>query len=116
MVRRATSLHDDLANLAIGKEALKLSAGQAVRTSDAPSRISLRHLEDGLCQIDGNGCSIHVGLLSFDEDLIPTPMKTRARISRKQTGESIPSFDTDARRWAIASLRPFPTVDGQLRR
>jgi DNA gyrase subunit B len=27
------------------------------------------------------------------EDLIPTPMKTRARISRKQTGESIPSTD-----------------------
>jgi hypothetical protein len=26
------------------------------------------------------------------EDLIPTPMKTRARISRKQTGESIPSI------------------------
>jgi hypothetical protein len=50
-------------------------------------------LEDGLCQINGDGCSIHVGLLAFDEDLIPTPMKTRARISRKQTGESIPSID-----------------------
>jgi hypothetical protein len=28
----------------------------------------------------------------LDEDLIPMPMKTRARISRKQTGESIPSI------------------------
>jgi hypothetical protein len=34
---------------------------------------------------------MHLGLLSFVEDLIPTPMKTRARFSRKQTGESIPS-------------------------
>ena len=34
---------------------------------------------------------MHFGLLAFDEDLIPTPMTTRARISRKQTGESIPS-------------------------
>ena len=32
----------------------------------------------------------------MDEDLIPTPMKTRARISRKQTGESIPSLKRSA--------------------
>jgi hypothetical protein len=65
VVRRPTSLHDDLADLAIGKEPLKLRARQAVRTSDVPSRISLRHLEDGLCKIDRNGCSIHAGLLSL---------------------------------------------------
>jgi len=34
---------------------------------------------------------MHVGLLSF-EDLIPTPMKTSAPISRKKRGESIPSI------------------------
>ncbi|MBN9330861.1 hypothetical protein, partial [Comamonas sp.] len=56
-------------------------------------------LEDGLCQINGDGCSIHLGLLSF-EDLIPTPMKTSAHLSRKQTGESIPSFKSD---WLTAS-------------
>jgi len=39
---------------------------------------------------------MHLGLLSFVEDLIPTPMKTRARTSRRQTGESIPSFKRDA--------------------
>jgi len=38
---------------------------------------------------------MHLGLLSF-EDLIPTPMKTSAQLSRKQTGESIPSFNADA--------------------
>jgi hypothetical protein len=32
----------------------------------------------------------------LDEDLIPMPMKTRARISRKQTGESIPSLKRSA--------------------
>jgi hypothetical protein len=31
----------------------------------------------------------------LDEDLIPTPMKTSAQLSRKQTGESIPSFEAD---------------------
>ncbi|HEX5805098.1 MAG TPA: hypothetical protein VFY31_02030, partial [Macromonas sp.] len=49
-------------------------------------------LEHGLCQINGDSCSIHLGLLSF-EDLIPTPMKTSAHLSRKQTGESIPSIE-----------------------
>jgi len=39
---------------------------------------------------------MYLGLLAFDEDLIPTPMTTRARISRKQTGESIPSFQATA--------------------
>ncbi|MDZ4075928.1 MAG: hypothetical protein U1E04_14385, partial [Hylemonella sp.] len=48
--------------------------------------------KDGLCKINGNGSSMHVGLLSF-EDLIPTPMKTSAQLSRKQTGESIPSVN-----------------------
>jgi hypothetical protein len=38
---------------------------------------------------------MHVGLLSF-EDLIPTPMKTSAPISRKQAGESIPSLQPTA--------------------
>jgi hypothetical protein len=36
---------------------------------------------------------MHLGLLSLVEDLIPTPMKTSARFSRKQTGESIPSIE-----------------------
>jgi hypothetical protein len=56
--------------------------------------VFVRHneLKDGLCKINGNGSSMHVGLLSF-EDLIPTPMKTSALLSRKQTGESIPSFN-----------------------
>ncbi|MFN7862262.1 MAG: hypothetical protein ACK5N7_02900, partial [Curvibacter sp.] len=54
----------------------------------------VRHneLKDGLCKINGNGSSMHVGLLSF-EDLIPTPMKTSALLSRKQRGESIPSVN-----------------------
>jgi len=70
-------------------------------------------LKHGLCKIDGNGSSIHVGLLTF-EDLIPTPMKTRAPLSRKQTGESIPSLDSDTH----LKLAAPPRVErsGQLRR
>lgn len=42
-------------------------------------------LEDAREFVDqGNGCSIHLGPLSF-EDFIPTPMKTGALIWRKQT-------------------------------
>ncbi|MBA3772150.1 MAG: hypothetical protein H0X13_06605 [Ramlibacter sp.] len=84
--------------------------------NDAPGRIGNGQLEDRLCQINGNGCSIHVGLLSIVEDLIPTPMKTRAPMWRKQTGESIPSFDTDAERRSAASLLHSPPVAGHLQR
>ena len=35
------------------------------RVDDTPGRISHGQLEGGLCQINGYGCSIHVGLLSF---------------------------------------------------
>ena len=67
-----------------------------MRADDAPLGIRLGYLEDGLCKINGNGCSIHVGLLSF-EDLIPTPMKTSAQLLREKREESIPSFDADTK-------------------
>ena len=57
-----------------------------------PMLIGNGELEDGFGQVDGHGSSMHVGLLWF-EHLIPTPMKTSALISRKQTGESIPSVE-----------------------
>jgi hypothetical protein len=97
--------HDDQANIAIGKPALELRACQALGFDHAPGRIGHGQLEDGLCQINGNGCSIHVGLLSF-EDLIPTPMKTRAPMWRQKRGESIPSIDTDAQVRPAASRPP----------
>lgn len=65
VVRGAARLHHHLARLAVAEEALELRARQAVRTGDASARISLGHLEDRLCKIDGDGCSIHVGLLSL---------------------------------------------------
>ena len=67
------------------------SAGEPVPVGTKTCRLIFL-FTDGFGQINGHGSSIPVGLLSFDEDLIPTPMKTRARISRKQTGESIPSL------------------------
>lgn len=65
---------------------------------DAPGSIGDSQLEDGLCKIDGNGSSIHFGLLSF-EDLTPTPMKTRAPISAQTSGGVHPIIQPD-------SLRP----------
>ena len=79
-------------HVAVGKPALELGAGETMRFDDMPGVIGHGELKNRLCQIDGNGCSIHVGLLTNVEDLIPTPMKTRAPMWRKQTGESIPSF------------------------
>ena len=92
VVGRAARLHDDQGDIAIGKPALELSAGEPVFLCDAPRRIGDGQLEDGLCQIDGDGCSIHVGLLLF-EDLIRTSMKTSAPMWREKQGESIPSIN-----------------------
>jgi hypothetical protein len=93
-VGRTAGLHDDQGDIPIGKPALELGAAQALGFNDTPVFIGYSELEHGLCKIDGNGSSIHVGLLMF-EDLIPTPMKTSAPIWRKKQGESIPSIDTD---------------------
>ena len=50
----------------------------------------LKHV---LRQINGNGTSIHFGLLSF-EQLIPTTMLTSApQFDAKKRGESIPSIE-----------------------
>jgi len=63
--------------------------------STTPVFVGCNELKDGLCRVDGNGSSIHVGLL-FLEDLIPTPVKTGAPMRRKQAGESSPSGRRDA--------------------
>src|SRR6185369_17176477 len=102
VVGRAARLHDDQANISIGKPALELSASEPVFLSHAPGHVGYGQLEDGLCQIDGDGCSIHVGLLSF-EDLIHTPMKTSAPMWRQKRGESIPSVNSEAGTFTLGS-------------
>ena len=48
-----------------------------------------------LCQVNGNGSSIHIGLLSLMT--APLPMKTsKANYGNKKRGESLPSINTDA--------------------
>lgn len=54
-------------------------------------------LKSSFCMIDGNGSSIRAAPLTF-EDLIPTPMLTRAPISRKHTGVYIPPVGPDTAR------------------
>ena len=60
--------------------------------SAVPFATSGSELKHVLCQIDGNGTSIHFGLLSF-EQLIPTTMLTRTlQFGAKARGKSIPLF------------------------
>jgi hypothetical protein len=49
----------------VGEEALELSSAQAMLLHDAVVGIGDGDLEDVLCQINGGGSSMHVGLLSF---------------------------------------------------
>lgn len=67
------------------KEAFKPTPGQPVRAHDLPLIIGPSRREDSICQIDGNGRSIHAGLLSF-EDLIPTPISTQTRCGKGRHG------------------------------
>lgn len=55
---------------------MQLIAHESAGLHHASGRIGHGQLEDELCQINGNSCSIHVGFFSFDEGLIPTPVKT----------------------------------------
>jgi len=66
-----------------------------------PLVIGNSELKYGLGKIDGNGSSIHLGLLTLKE-LFPTPMKTSTQLLRKTTGESIPSLNfAPFGRWAL---------------
>ncbi len=84
-----------IANTTIDEPAFKLGTREALCLNHAPLIVGCSDLENGFGQIDGHGSSMHIGLLSFDEDLTSTPMKTSALLSRKQTGEPIPSFVWD---------------------
>jgi hypothetical protein len=71
VVGRAARFHDDQGNIPVDEPALELGSGEAVGFNEFPAGIGHGQLEHRLCQINCNGCSIHVGLLSFDEDLTP---------------------------------------------
>jgi len=63
VVRGATGFHHHQADAAVRKPALELAAGKALAFDDLPVVIGDGELEDVLCQIDGDGRSIHLGLL-----------------------------------------------------
>ena len=62
---RAAGFHDDALDRAVVEKARELCAREAVTFDDAMIGIGERELEDVFCQIDGDGCRMHVGLLSF---------------------------------------------------
>lgn len=65
MVRTAARLHHHQTHLPVLKPALELRARQTMALNYPPLRVSHRQLENALCQIHRNGCSIHLGLLPF---------------------------------------------------
>jgi len=91
-VGRATGFHDDQPHIPVHKPAFELGASEALGFNHTPLVIGNSELKHGLGKIDGNGSSIHVGLLTLKE-LFPTPMKTSTQLLRKTTGESIPSVE-----------------------
>lgn len=102
VVSRATDLHDHRGHGSVGKPALELGAGQALGFNDAPVLVGDGDLKNRFDQVSGHGSSMHIEIPSFFEDLIPTPMKTSAPISCKQTGKSIPSIER-----TLQGLRPW---------
>ena len=92
VMSRAAGFHDDQIHFPVEKPTFELCSREALGFHHAPLRIGHSQLKDRLCKIDGNGSSIHVGLLTLKE-LIPIPMTTSTQLLRKKTGESIPSVE-----------------------
>ncbi len=92
MVGRAAGFYHHQAHLSAEKPTFELGACEALGFDDAPLLIGGSQLENRLCKIDSNGSSIHVGLLTFERP-DPMPMTTRAPLSRKKSGECIPSIE-----------------------
>ena len=65
MVRRTTGLHDHEIHFTVVKPTLELRTGETGTLEDLPVHIGNRELEDVLCQVYGDGSSIHFGLLLF---------------------------------------------------
>jgi hypothetical protein len=86
---RVPIFHDDQPHIPIYKPAFELGAGEALRFNHMPFLIGNGELKHGLGKVDGNGSSIHVGLLTLKE-LFPTPMKTSKPLLRKTTGRVHP--------------------------
>ena len=64
VVRGAARLHHHPLDGTVSEPAFKLPAREAMACGDLPVLIGHGELKDVLCQIDGDGRSIHLGLLS----------------------------------------------------
>ena len=79
----------------------KLGAAKAVLFDDLPIVIGYGNLEYTLGQINGNGSSMHFGLLSSKTD--PHPHEHRLRLlGAEKTGESIPSVNLTTESGALS--------------
>ncbi len=63
VVRGAAGLHDDSIDRTVREEPFKLGTREAVLFDDVTLGVSDRDLVNILCEVDGGGCRIHLGLL-----------------------------------------------------
>jgi len=59
----AEGFEEDMGGLELGEEAVELGAGEAMGAGDASRMVGDGDLEDGLGEVDGDGCMLHGGLL-----------------------------------------------------
>jgi hypothetical protein len=87
----AAGFHDDKTDAAVVETALELGSGKSGGSDHFPVRIGVGELKDVLCQINGDGCSIHLGLLLVALTL--TPHDASWHDDAERSGESIPSLE-----------------------
>jgi len=90
MVSRAAGFHDDARRWLRGEEFEKARAAEPTLGANSAGRGRDRDLENGLCEVDGDGCSLLHGLLLSVENNGSHDFGTRCRSSREE--ESISSL------------------------
>src|SRR6266480_5346402 len=110
MMRGAAGFHHHQLHRPVVEPPCKLRPRQSRFLDYLPAPIGGSELEDVLGQINGNGSSIHLGLL-LSIVLKPPKASAGSMMPNKEREESIPSVETDARK---SGARPSPRTLGDL--
>ena len=109
MMSGAAGFHDDQVHLSVGKPAFELAARHAMGLDHLPRGIGHRKLENGLGQINGDGSSIHVGLLLSWFAPAHHRLERGTMMPGKRWEESIPSLLHECRKDGICRNDDFCT-------
>src|SRR2546422_7524805 len=96
MMRSAASFHHHQLHRPVVEPPCKLGPRQSRFLDHLPAPIGSSELKDVLGQIDGNGSSIHLGLL-LSIVLKPPKASAGTMMPNNEREESIPSVNADAR-------------------